>query len=256
MESVFILARLRGVDWRRLGLRRGDCPACERRTWFLRLADDPAWVRCLRCRAGCVTLSLVAALNRECPEALRGDVYELSNRGPLVDYLEARAGKLVTSIFVEDAEPGGFISGSRCEDVQRLSFPAAVFDLVTSTEVFEHVADDAAGFCEVFRVLRPGGCFAFTVPLVHDDATVERARMSEEGIEHLLPPEFHTDPSEGGAPVLVFRDYGRDLPGRLHDAGFPEAHILEAPDDLPWGTGRPVVFARRAAMVKPVSPGL
>ncbi|MCG3179089.1 MAG: Ubiquinone biosynthesis O-methyltransferase [Phycisphaerae bacterium] len=42
---------------------------------------------------------------------------------------------------------------------ERLPFPDASFDLVLSTEVWEHADDPAAGTREAFRVLRPGGWF-------------------------------------------------------------------------------------------------
>jgi SAM-dependent methyltransferase len=42
--------------------------------------------------------------------------------------------------------------------------------------VFEHVPDDARGFSELRRVLRPGGKMLFTVPLFDAPDTVDRVR--------------------------------------------------------------------------------
>lgn len=49
-------------------------------------------------------------------------------------------------------------------DVTRLPFPAGFFDKMILSEVLEHLADDRAGLAEAYRVLRPGGLLAITVP--------------------------------------------------------------------------------------------
>jgi SAM-dependent methyltransferase len=52
---------------------------------------------------------------------------------------------------------------ARC-DVQELPFASSVFDKALMTEVLEHVKDDWAALRSVFRVLRPGGTLAISVP--------------------------------------------------------------------------------------------
>lgn len=49
-------------------------------------------------------------------------------------------------------------------DAQRLPFADATIDKAVSSEVLEHLPDDAAATAELFRVLRPGGTLAVTVP--------------------------------------------------------------------------------------------
>jgi SAM-dependent methyltransferase len=114
---------------------------------------------------------------------------------------------------------------------------------VTSTEVFEHVADDRKGFAEIRRVLRPQGSFVFTVPLDDADRTVERAELSDGKVRHLLPPAYHHDRIRGHEAVLVFRDYGRDIVERLRDAGFGSARIDSRFERAFLGTGCGVVIA-------------
>ncbi len=49
-------------------------------------------------------------------------------------------------------------------DVCHLPFPGDFFDKVILSEVLEHLPDDRAGLAEAYRVLRPGGLLAITVP--------------------------------------------------------------------------------------------
>jgi SAM-dependent methyltransferase len=48
--------------------------------------------------------------------------------------------------------------------IYALPYPADTFDAVILSEVLEHLDDDVAGLKEAFRVLKPGGVVAITVP--------------------------------------------------------------------------------------------
>jgi SAM-dependent methyltransferase len=147
-------------------------------------------------------------------------VYELSSQGALHRHLRHRFRNFYFSEYFDDVPPGGVRKGIPCQDVQDLRLPDDTFDLVTSTEVFEHVPDDAKGFSEIHRVLKPGGWLVFTVPLSKNPVTVERARHLSNGrVEHLLPPEYHSDRLRGRRNVLAYRNYGGDLVERLRNAG-------------------------------------
>jgi SAM-dependent methyltransferase len=172
-------------------------------------------------------------------------VYELSSRGPLFEYLKARAGRLVFSEFFDGVAPGAYCGGVQCQDVTRLTYPDASFDLCTSTEVFEHVPDDRAGFREIRRVLKPAGRFVFTVPLADSPTTQERAVMAGGEVRHLLPPEYHGDALRGPGQVLAFRNYGRDIVERLLECGFRRAGIVAVDEASWWGLGREVVVAEK-----------
>jgi SAM-dependent methyltransferase len=226
-----------------LAIGRFSCPLCGARL-LLRLSRDPIGVRCLGCAASAITLSMVSALQAERAGFRAERVYELSSRGPLFAYLRREVRDLTYSEYFDDVAPGDFRDGVQCQDIQRLTHADASFDLVTSTEVFEHVADDRRGFAEIRRVLRPGGAFVFTVPLSDAECTVERAVLSDGTLKHLLPPAYHDDRIRGKGAVLVFRDYGRDIVARLLAAGFSAARIEARFERAFLGTGYKVVVAR------------
>lgn len=241
-----VLRRLRSglklMQPRELRLRPGACPFCGP-TLMLRLRQEETGVRCLRCAASAVHLSLGWALQPLADRLHSSDAYELSSSGPLVAWLRRRCRSLQVSEYFDDVEPGALRDGVRCEDVQALGFPDACFDLVTHTEVFEHVPDDARGFAELLRVLRPGGSMVFTVPMTGHAQTVERARIEEGELVHLLEPTFHTDLLRGEGRVLCFRDYGLDLVERVRRAGFVQVRLLDPDPRVPWGHGRRVLTA-------------
>jgi SAM-dependent methyltransferase len=239
------------IDWKSLRAKVADCPLCGP-TLLVRLARQEIAVRCLRCGASAVTMSIVSVIKAFVPDLDDKEVYEMSSRGPLLGFLKARCRQVTCSEYFDDVPAGEFRGEVQCQDVQRLTYPDGRFDLCTSTEVFEHVADDAKGFSEVRRVLKPRGLFIFTVPLSPADTTVERATI-EHGqdaratgrIRHLLPPEYHGDWIRGVRRVLSFRDYGRDIVTRLLAAGFHTATIERVDGSAWWNCARPVLVAER-----------
>ncbi len=225
----------------------GRCPFCGP-TVFIRLSHAASGLRCVRCSAGSVQLSIGWAIRDNVPDIRACDACELSSRGPVARWLAARARSVATSEYFADAEPGSMRDGIRCEDVQRLTYADASFDLVTHTEVLEHVPDDARALRELLRVLRPGGRMVFTVPMHDGASTVERARVRDDGVvEHLLEPVHHTDPlrPEG---ILAFRDYGSDIVDRLRAAGFEDARILPRSERTGPIQSHPVIAARKSAV--------
>jgi len=223
-------------------VRAFTCSVCGPSV-LIKLDDHAIAVRCVRCRASTIHMSILKVLERECPDLTRLSVYEMSSRGPLFEYLGARAGKLVFSEFYDDVGPGTFKEGVQCQDVQRLTFDDASFDLCTSTEVFEHVPDDRRGFAEIRRVLRPGGRFVFTVPLTTAESTVERAVFVNGEVRHLMEPEYHGDVIRGQGKVLCFRNYGLDILDRLRDSGFRVARFARPDRSSWWGFGTDVIVA-------------
>jgi SAM-dependent methyltransferase len=232
------------LQWSEFALARGRCVYCGP-TLFARLRADPVGVRCLRCRASAIHLAMRRALGDHVAAIGSSDVCEFSAHGPFARFLSRAARSASLSEYFAGIEPGASRDGIRCEDLQRLTYRDASFDVVTHTEVLEHVADDACALRELHRVVRPGGTMLFTVPLHGGAATVERARLRDrDGIEHLRDPVYHLDPlrPEG---ILAFRDYGRDIVDRVTAAGFVGVRIMEV-DCVPWLSSVPVLIAHKA----------
>lgn len=220
------------------------CPFCGP-SLFVRLNASESGIRCIRCAASTNHLSIGLAFRGFAPDPASLDTCELSARGPYVDYLRRVSRGFSGSEYDENVEPGRLRDGIRCEDVQRLTYADAAFDVVTHTEVLEHVPDDARAFAQLHRVLRPGGLMLFTVPLSGLAHTIERARLRDGQVQHLLEPVYHSDPQRPGSGILAFRDYGFDVIDRIEAAGFVDCAIVSPLHRIPWLRAHEVIVARR-----------
>ena len=88
-------------------------------------------------------------------------------------------------------------------DALALPFEDAEFDHVIASEVLEHIPDDVAAIAELYRVLKPGGTIAVSVP-----------RRWPERICWALSDEYHE--VEGGH-VRIYD--AKDLASKLTGAG-------------------------------------
>lgn len=175
-------------------------------------------VRCIKCRSTFIHRA-IGQIIKELKFNPKIQVYELSSSGALFLYLRKTFPYFYFSEYFNNFPSGIIIRGIRHENVQDLSFKDRKFDLVTSTEVFEHVEDDTMGFKEIFRVLKPDGYFIFTVPLKKGD-TIIRIERIEGKLHFYQPPEYHNDRITGKGRVLSYRDYGQDIKFKLEKIGF------------------------------------
>ena len=144
-------------------------------------------------------------------------VMELDPSSPLRQVL-SKAATYIRTYYSPHAEGGTIrqIDGARAEDITSLTLADGSLDLIISSDVLEHVPDLRRAFEESARVLRPGGMHLFTVPVC--TITEQRAMLSESGIRHILPPEYHLDPLDPKG-ILAFWNIGFDLPEVMATAG-------------------------------------
>ena len=132
-----------------------------------------------------------------------------------------------------DFNPEGGTENVRSEDLTRLTYPDAAFDLVLTSESLEHVPDLGRALFEIHRVLAPGGRHIFTVPLLPGiPHTFPRSVLHPDGSIRHLKPEIRHPGGDVGYPV--FTEFGADLDEILTKAGF-EVEMAFGPvrdDDL------------------------
>jgi SAM-dependent methyltransferase len=146
------------TDCKKISVKVVHCPICGP-TFLIKLNDTEIAIRCIRCGASIITMSLVKILKDLVPDIHTKSFFELSSRGPLFTFLKNNTKSFTYSEYFEDVAPGEFKNGVQCQDVQALTFSNDRFDVCTSTEVFKHVANDRGGFSEIYRVLKRGGLF-------------------------------------------------------------------------------------------------
>ena len=215
----------------------GRCAVCGRRTTFER-CEGPIreTCKCRECGASlryrhqaAVLLALYGDRCRSLAEAVEDgsfralDIYEPGLIGAFRSLLGTVPG-YSQSYYWPDVPPGEVHDGVRCENLQALTFADCAFDLLITSDVFEHVRDPWAGFREIFRVLRPGGRHVFTVPFQWPlpGTSVHRVDTSGPDDVHLMPAVYHRSPVDPGGS-LVYTDFGLDLPEKLRQIGFRSA---------------------------------
>ncbi|MEO7428797.1 MAG: class I SAM-dependent methyltransferase [Acidimicrobiales bacterium] len=154
--------------------------------------------------------------------------FESYRRGARVVAFDYSAAELkdVGGLFAAMHEAGeagtepGALAATTNGDALRLPFPDDTFDRIIASEVLEHVTDDQVALEEIFRVLKPGGTLAATVP-----------SWLPEQVCWALSNEYHSPFVEGGH-VRIYSE--PKLRARMRTAGLRpgaahHAHALHSP---------------------------
>jgi hypothetical protein len=144
----------------------------------------------------------------------------------------ARLPNCACSDYQPGRQPGSLDgSGVRSEDLSRLTYADASFDLVLTSETLEHVPHLEAALHEIGRVLAPGGRHVFTIPqLPHVPKTFARSiALADGSIEPKAPRIAHPG---GNTGYPVFTEFGGDLNQVFERAGFEfDVHFGPNRDD-------------------------
>jgi SAM-dependent methyltransferase len=187
------------------------CPSCRA---SLRYRDQAALILDEFARGRSISLANLAASGR-----MRDvDIFEPALKGPFVNHFKTLP-RYVRSYFWPEREFGIAYDSVRNEDITRLTFADASFDLVITSDVMEHVYDYRMAFAEIVRVLKPGGVHVFSIPNAWPFPDVSEPRVEiVDGVEHhIKPARYHT--GGDGTPCIVYTDFGADLIDTIDAAG-------------------------------------
>jgi SAM-dependent methyltransferase len=165
---------------------------------------------------GHAVLDVGCGTGRHTFEGLRrgADVVALDRNGEDLRGIEVMVAAMVDA--GEVTPPDGLVTLRA--DALALPFPDDSFDAVIASEILEHVPEDGAAIAEIFRVVRPGGMVAVSVP-----------RRWPERICWALSDAYH---EVAGGHVRIYR--GDQLLAALISAGLEPlgshyAHALHSP---------------------------
>lgn len=153
-------------------------------------------------------------------------VFEIARQGAEVVALDYAADEVIgtrntlAAMVTEGEIPAQRLVGVLRGDGTTLPFADNSFDVVITSEVLEHIQDDVTAIAEMFRVLKPGGRFAATVP-----------SWLPELICWKLSDEYHAPKAVGGHVRIYAK---AELGAKLTSAGFTvdgfhRAHALHSP---------------------------
>ena len=106
------------------------------------------------------------------------------------------------------------------ENLMALSYNDGIFDYVLTSDTLEHVPDFDRALGEIRRVLKPGAKHIFTIPVIWDRATRQRACFGKAGVQYLLTPSYHAGPQPNRSDYLVINEFGGDVVERIARAEF------------------------------------
>ncbi len=136
-------------------------------------------------------------------------VYEPGIIGPFRNYFN-NISTYSNSYYWEDIAAGDYKDGIQCQNLENLTYDDSTFDLIITSDIFEHIRDYKKAFKEIRRVLKNGGMHIFTVPIRLGGLTLKRVDTSGNDDVFLQPKHYHGSPIDLNGS-LVYNDFGLDI---------------------------------------------
>lgn len=189
-------------------LHKGYCPCCEKEVTF-EAVDN--WLRdnfiCLNCFSIPRERALMVTIEKYFPDWRELNIHESSpaNRGASKK-LKENCKKYISSQYYPNQPFGHIIGTHRNEDLEQQTFSDAIFDIVVTQDVMEHIYDPGKAFAEIARTLKKGGAYIFTVPIInkHQKTEVWATKGIDNNPIFTKTPEYHANPVDlKGSPVTM-----------------------------------------------------
>lgn len=147
-------------------------------------------------------------------------IYNTESSGPVHNQLRKYGSYTCSEYFGNDIRAGESVDGVQNQDLMKLTFANGSFDIILSSDVFEHVSDPYKAHGEVYRVLKKGGCHIFTVPF-HQQSYLDEQLAKETGGKtlYMREPIYHGDPIRADG-VLVYTIFSMEMLVKLAKIGF------------------------------------
>ena len=148
------------------------------------------------------------------------NVYEPGITGSFRKLFQEHLKYYTTSFYWDHVPSGEYHNNVQCQDLENLTYPDNKFDLIITSDIFEHIRHPWTAFKEVYRVLKPGGYHVFSIPVQVPlpKQTIYRVDVSGSEDIHLLEPRYHGDGQ--GNSCIVYTDFGADIVDSLKDIGY------------------------------------
>ncbi|MBN9133057.1 MAG: class I SAM-dependent methyltransferase [Nitrosospira multiformis] len=122
--------------------------------------------------------------------------------------------------FGRKYKSGDIVNGILNVDLAHSHFEGNAFDVVMTSDVFEHIPDPYKAFKEIYRILKPGGVHIFTVPFYQTGYFDEkRAEIMDGEVIHHMEPIYHLDPLNPDG-ILVYNIFSLEMLLKLAQLGF------------------------------------
>lgn len=94
------------------------------------------------------------------------------------------------------------------QNIESLTYKDNQFDLMLHSETLEHINNPGQAMDECRRVIKSNGIVLFTVPIIWNRKTRQRAVIENKQIKNILTPSYHGFKTDD---YMVFYEYGRDV---------------------------------------------